>query len=302
MVKIIPNNPPPVAHGKDFKLKFGGGSHEIDVHTLIGVLISSTDILQEINKEIAPDKKLEVKIQALAPGSFLVHIELNLTLLQGLADFFTMENAAHAGVLLGAFVDLIDLHKFLKGEVGKTEQANGNTLTITNNNGQLKQVNNTIYNIYLNNEKVGPALSKNFAALDSNPEVTEFDVLDANENTLLEIKRAEFEELSKYNSTKEKNINVFVQTTKLKLFFDPNHRWYFNWKDGKKISAPIADPVFNQKVKDGIGRYASGDTLEVELEVTQLYDPNYETFVNHSYRILKVIDHKPGPEQQQIFP
>lgn len=289
-----------VSYGKDFKLKFGGPSHEIDVKTLIGVLMSTTDILQEINKELDPEKKLEVKIVALKPGSFLVHIELDLSFIQGLAGFFSKENVEYAAAVMGTLVGIIELHRFLKGDPGKTEPGPGNTLIVTNNSGDIKQVNHPIYNIYISNDKVGPALSKNFAWLDKNPEVTEFEILDSNENALLEIGRPEFEELTKYTVPREKNTNIYVQPAKLRITFDPNHRWVFYWKD-KRINATIADPVFNQKVKDGAGRFASGDTLDVELEVTQLYDSSIDSFVNHTYRIVKVSDHTPSPEQQKLF-
>lgn len=289
-----------VAFGKDFTLKFGVPKHEIDINTLAGVLISSTDILQELNKEIDPSKKLEIKIHSLAPGSFLVHIELNLTLIQGLASLFTIENATYAGAILSAFVNVLDIHKFLKGDTGSVESSNDGKLLVKNNEGVINYVDNSTYNIYINNPKIGPALSKNFEALNCNPEVSEFKVLDANQNALVEIDRVEFEELTRYNVPKEKNTNVYVQPAKLRISFDPNHRWAFIWKE-KRINAIIADPDFNQKVKDGGGRYASGDLLSADLEVTQIYDPNYDTFVNNSYRILKVTGHTPNPEQQNIF-
>ncbi|MBK6626115.1 MAG: transposase [Flavobacteriales bacterium] len=62
--------------GSDFKIKFDGQQHQVDANVLISSLIHTTAVVQEVNRSLNSGKKIEIKVKALEPGSFLVHIEL----------------------------------------------------------------------------------------------------------------------------------------------------------------------------------------------------------------------------------
>ena len=60
----------------DFKIVFDSNKHEVDVETLIGCLMHTSNIIQEVNRSLQTEKKIEVKIKALEKGSFEIHVEL----------------------------------------------------------------------------------------------------------------------------------------------------------------------------------------------------------------------------------
>ncbi len=61
----------------EFKLKFGGKLNEVDASTLGYSLLNITNLVQEVNQELATGQKIEIKVKAHAPGSFLVHLALD---------------------------------------------------------------------------------------------------------------------------------------------------------------------------------------------------------------------------------
>jgi hypothetical protein len=52
----------------DFKVEFDNDRNEIEADTLISALVGLSTAIQEINKEIQPEKKIEVKVKALPRG------------------------------------------------------------------------------------------------------------------------------------------------------------------------------------------------------------------------------------------
>jgi hypothetical protein len=65
----------------EFKIRYDIADHKIDARVLGNSLIQTGVIIEEINAHLETGKRIEVKINALEKGSFLVHIELVETLL-----------------------------------------------------------------------------------------------------------------------------------------------------------------------------------------------------------------------------
>ena len=70
--------------------------------------------------------------------------------------------------------------------------------------------------------------------------------------------------------------------------------------DNRPITAYIADDGFWEMIDRG-ERFAKGDKLFVDLERSQEYDKSLDTFVDKSYKVLKVNQHIPRPEQPNLF-
>ena len=109
----------------DFKIKFDGEKHQIDANLLVNNLIHTTSIIQEINRNLDSGKKLVIQIKALEKGSFLIHIELIESTFENLKNLLTRENIEIAGSVIGIFVGLIELKKFLKGKEEKSIENSG---------------------------------------------------------------------------------------------------------------------------------------------------------------------------------
>ncbi len=93
----------------EFKIKFGGESHQIDSNILVNNLIHTTSIIQEINRNLDTGKKVDLKIKALEKGSFIVHIDIDTTTIETLKNLLTKDNIETASLLIASFVGLIEL-------------------------------------------------------------------------------------------------------------------------------------------------------------------------------------------------
>lgn len=285
----------------DFKIKFDGEKHQIDANLLVNNLIHTTSIIQEINRNFDSGKKIDIQIKALEKGSFLIHIDLIESAFDNLKNLLTRDNIELAGSVIGAFVGLIELKKFLKGKEEKSIEKSGNKVKITNQDGQVLYVENFVQNIYNNNTIVKDALSQSFETLENDNSITGYEITDRNNKTLVRVDREEFEYISVKSEELlegEKNIVVAGRLNIIRISFDDKLKSDFYFK-GNKISAKINDVDFYKRVDKGES-FAKGDVLEVELEIKQVFETSVNTFVNKSYKIKRIINHIMRNEQSKL--
>lgn len=285
----------------DFKIKFDGDQHQIDANVLINNLIHISTIIQEINRNLDTDKKIDIKINALEKGSFLVHIDLIETTFQSLKNLLTKENLETTGTIIGLLVGIIDLGVFLKGEFAKDKKQVGDKIQIKNKNGEIFYVENLVQNIYENNTIVRNSLNKTFEALEQDPSITAYEITDRNEKPLTIVPRKDFKSFSFDSSTiieSEKKFTVEATLNIKRISFDRKLKSDFYYK-GNSISVKINDPEFYERVDKGES-FSKGDTLIVQLEIKQLFDTSVNTYINKSYKIKKIIDHIKRDEQSSL--
>jgi hypothetical protein len=269
---------------------------------LINNLIHTTTIIQEINRNLDSGKKIDIKIKALDKGSFLIHIELIETTFGHLKNLLTAENIETASLIIAGFVGLIEIKKHLKGKPPKSEENTGNEVKIENEKGQVIYIDNFIQNIY-NNPIIRDALSQSFETLENDNSITGYEITDKNEKPLVRVEREDFEYISLKSeelNEGEKKVTIFATLNILRLSFDNklNSDFYFK---GNKINAKIFDDDFYKKIDQGES-FSKGDTLEVDLEIKQIFDSSVNTFINKSYRILKINNHiKRGTQSKFDF-
>lgn len=276
----------------DFKIKFDGEQHQIDANILINNLIHTTSIIQEINRELHSGKTIDIKIKALQKGSFLIHIDLVETTFDSLKNLLTRENIETAGAIIGGFVGLIELKKFLKGKEIKSQEEVKNKIKIENENGEVIYIENFVYSVYQNNTIVKDALSQSFETLENDSSITGYEITDRNENPLVRVDKEDFEYLSLKSEKLNKDEKILTQSASLnivKLSFDNKLKWEFYFK-GNKITAKVDDPNFQKRIDNGEA-FSKGDMLEVEFEIKQKFDLTVNTFVNKSYKINRIINH-----------
>lgn len=285
----------------DFKIKFDGEKHQIDANLLVNNLIHTTTIIQELNRNLDSGKRIEIKIKALEKGSFLIHIDLIETVLDGLKNLLTRENAETAGAIIGAFVGLIELKKFLKGKEPKSKESSGNKVKIENEKGDVIYVENFIQNIYQNNTVVKDALSQSFETLENDSSITGYEVTDKNEKPLVRVDRNEFEYMSLKSDEildGERITTIAATLNIIRISFEDKLKSDFYFK-GNKISVKINDPEFYERVDKGES-FAKGDILEVELEIKQVFESSVNTFINKSYKVNRIIRHIGRNEQSKL--
>ncbi len=285
----------------DFKIKFDGQQHQVDAQILISSLIHTTTVVQELNKHFNTGKKIEIKVKALEKGSFLVHIELLETALDSLKNLLTKDNLIFASGIISGLVGLIELKKHLRGKKAKVVEVEGSKTKIINENNDVLNIDSDIYNIYETNIVINDALSQNFDVLDNDPAITAFEITDKKENPYIRVERLDFKDLSLKSEQIDDNKKHIIELTRLnivRLSFEENLKWDFYYR-GNKISAKIMDPNFYKLIDKGEA-FAKGDTLEVELQINQLFEESVNTFINKSYQVNRIIDHYKRAEQKKI--
>lgn len=124
----------------DFKVEFGGDSHEIDLATLTTSLVSFGLALQEIQQQIDPEARLDIKVRPPERGSFLIDLVLSAPDSVGSAfNMFTRENVSLADNLISILSNMLGLKQHLNGEPPQsvTPNQDGLTLNVENNYGTI---------------------------------------------------------------------------------------------------------------------------------------------------------------------
>lgn len=290
-------------NANDFKIKFGNESNEIDVDTLISSLIYMSNLVQEVNKELDTEKKIEVKIKALEKGSFEVHIELIETIIQSL---FSGDKVGYTSDIIQIVSGLFMFAKFLKGEKPKEiTQGKNNSITITNLSGETTIFHDSVVNIYNGNDQVRGYIAKQFSVLDKTDDITNFEILNHKDEILTHIDREEFPLLSKKIFTEIKRTEVEVlENEKMQILrpsFSTDLNWDFIYK-GTKIGAKMLDHKLVDKVDRG-EKFSKGDLLVVDLEITKFYDQEYDAYMitKDSYKILDFKGHIESGKMGKLF-
>ena len=183
-------------NSNSFKIKFDGQTNQVDANVLINSLLHTTTVIQELNKYLDANKKIEIKVNALEKGSFLIHLELLETALESLRTVFTKDNIIVAGALISSLVGLIQLKQHLKGKKPKETKIDNSKTTIINNDNSVLTVCSNIYHIYETNSVINDALSQNFDTLDHDPAISAFEITDDKELPYVRVERSDFKDLS----------------------------------------------------------------------------------------------------------
>jgi len=281
----------------DIKVKFDGESHMIEANTFINSLIHFTNVVQETNKELSSDRKVEIKIKANKEGSFEVVMALiSSGILDATKTIFTDNNVVYVAALGQVVGQVYSTAKFLMGKKPKSVSAPdaNNGVQITNQNGDTNYFDFRGATIYMSNPKVREAISQGFDTLERDDNVTGFEILDKQDNPLVVIEKQEFTTLSneEYEELSKTEQNVPIKDASLNIIsldWELKKRWEFYYL-GNKISCKIKDNLFADRIDKG-ERFGKGDTLIVDMEVRQEFDESVNTYINKSFTIIKINDH-----------
>jgi hypothetical protein len=291
----------------DYKFNYKGKLVEIDSNTLITSLFHMTGAIQEINSELSRESNIkttmQIKIKTFSGGSFDVHLALVWDIVKDLIPPTAFAiSQVNINTIISTLIGIIKLKHFLKGKKPKEIGKSGNKITITDNEGNSITVDGRVYNFYNCNFTLNEAVNKNFETLREDPAVEGFELTDKKGKSLLHISKTEFNGLAQQNELLEEKIKILPpKKTTLHIFkivFDENYKWQFFY-EGNKISATIEDKGFMKRIDQG-EKFSKGDSLICDLEIQQIFDSSINTYVNKYYRVLRVLEHKPRPEQGDL--
>lgn len=288
------------------KIKFDGESHQIEANTFINSLLHFTTIVQELNRGLgATERKVEIKINALERGSFMVDLLIHVSDIAGAAGTLFSVNALPAiADLIKSVGALYNLAKFSKGEPTSVIETLNDSVKIENTTGDITYIDNRVYHIYNTNSVVNDAITQEFKTLENDESVSGFELLNTNNEKLFEAKREDFPKLA-YKTTHQilpetKTVTKTGMLNIVSLSFEKNKKWNFIF-EGNPIAVKLTDDEFVELIDKGES-FAKGDSLQAELEITQEFNKAVNTYLNKSYKIVKILKHIPRPKQTSILP
>lgn len=282
----------------DMQIKFEGQTHQIDANTLINVLIHYQSVIIQANKELSGGSRtVEMKVNAIEKGSFLVDISLNETIIE---QIFSKDTFEYLSALSGVVSGVFGAYKLLKGKKANTEEEK--VLIKGDNNNTT--INQTIVKVY-NQPIVREAISKSIETADNDVNVEGLSIDVNKDSKPIVFKKQDFKSYIYDDFDKEEDIpdekEEIVEThlTIISLNFEAGSKWQFLY-NGFKISMTVKDDALMKKIDEG-ERFGKGDAINVQLKIVKRYNPTYKAYENKSYKILAFLDHIEAPKQEKLF-
>uniref|UniRef100_A0A7V2ZHH6 Uncharacterized protein n=1 Tax=Ignavibacterium album TaxID=591197 RepID=A0A7V2ZHH6_9BACT len=287
----------------DLLIKFDGELNQIDAQTLIQSLACIVTIVEEVNQELFSDQVIDIKINAISKGSFIIDIDIITKILSEVTPLLQRENVDLLAKIIAIITGIFTIRKFLKGEKPTERKDYEENIQIKNTEGSELTIDKQTFNIYNTNININAALDNHFEALNADPSIKSFQIIDKKSNSIFKADKEEFAKLTSQEKfeeilAEEKIIKLRTFLIIFKIVFDDKYKWEFIYK-GNKIKAFIEDETFFKKIDKG-EKFSKGDSLEVELEILQYFDHSVKTYLNKTYRVLKVLSHIPRDEQIDI--
>ncbi|MBC7391678.1 MAG: hypothetical protein H7329_20960 [Opitutaceae bacterium] len=290
---------------EEMKIKFGGDTHQVEANTFLNTLLPFVTLVQEVSKELDPSKRVEIKINAEPkPGSFIIDLIIETSIaVDAVKHLFTKETLGFAADVVGVVGGIYGLAHFLKGKKPQTIETTDNSVKIVNESGKVTYIDNRVFQIYSNNKAVQHSITQSFEALSNDASVTSFELQDKNEKTITEIPKEDFGQIANIEdeiiAPNERVEPTFAFLNIVSMDWELKKKWDFYFQ-GNKISAKITDNTFREAIDKG-EQFSKGDSLEVKMDIKQVFDESVDTFVNRSYLITKIIKHHPRGEQKKLF-
>lgn len=274
-------------------LHFGSSSQGIDAYTLAEALTGFADTALAVSATIDPGTEIEILVEATGPGSYRTQIR---RIKKDYGGLLTIGGTVFWGVVSNVVYDAT-----LKKADPKPE------ITVSTDEVIIKHGNDTIIvprkvHEATEHAKKNPAvqrgLSKTFAAIEADKNVTDFGITGsiADPEPLIRIPRAEFPpvvtfEVPPEEQPKERTVKERARVIVLKPWLNRSKRkWSFEW-NGVPMSARIADTDFLDRLDRREVLFGSGDALDVEITFKQNYDAALGVFVNDqsSFVVTRVV-------------
>lgn len=281
---------------KDMKIVFNGDTGQIDANTLIAALGHYQFIMEAANKEMGGEKTIELKVNAIEKGSFVIDVEIVESAFKSLFSGATLGYISSIITIVGG---VYGAYRKLKGRAAKTEQQK-ESIRIKGKGNVV--VNRSIINIY-NQIPVREAISKTLEAAEKDRNVEGLTIEGEGEKTVFT--RDEFPEMIHKNFDTEdmlppdREIDEKAYLHIVSMSFESGYRWQFMYK-GFKIPIFIKEGPLMTLIDKG-ERFGKGDILEVTLEIVQRYNPAYNAYENIRFKIKEFHRHIPVGETPSLF-
>jgi hypothetical protein len=285
----------------ELAIQYEGQEYQLDVDTLLVSLLHFSEMLRIAARRAGCPEGLRLTIEAPRRGSF--KILLAVTVATGLWQYFLSSPQAFlttvsdaVNIVLGA----MQLKKLLKGQRPDKVETREGSVVVVKDGAQIVVAEN-VFQIYSKDSALNTNLEKMYEKLVDDPQVERLSI-DVVGGVSFQVDSSDFPGMAQQNElVKEhevKEIESDVRLFILKVVFQRHRKWEFV-VNGNRISALIEDENFWRQVDAG-RRFAKGDVLVADLEITKAFDSEVNCYVNKSYRIVRVTDYQPGPRQMAL--
>ena len=285
-----------------FVIHFGGDGHRVNAYTLATTLVGIADAAKAANALLNPGYEIEIVVDAFGHGSFKATIR---ALYSKAGNLFSQDNLK--AVALSVVASFIYQHT-LSPSSEITVNVTGDEVVIVQ--GETRIVVPREVHEATERATRSPQFRKGIAdalrSVDSDSSVTSigFSSRTNDDEPPLKIPHERFADIPRFLSEPETDERTLEEITDLRILRAilerSRRKWEFVW-NGIRIPAPVNDERFFDAFSAHRITIAPGDLLRVRLRVRQRRDPRLGVFLNHSYEVVEVLEHRPRrPEQTRI--
>ena len=285
--------------GESIVVHFGGQLTSVDAYTFANSLISFADTVRLINAQINPSQDIDVRLDAVGPGSFKAVIK---QVKKGLASLFTSAPQNVFWIIAALYIE-----NSLEGT--STITVSRDTVTIQRGDERIIIPKDAFdgYKRIMEDTEVHQQVSRTFEAVERDEAIENFGLSPSLEDAepLVQIPRKDFGALIRMpdvlrpDEEKRRPRTHSATLIVLKPWINASEKkWSFEW-NGVPVSAYVQDENFLQKVRSHQIRFGNGDALEVDMGVYEELDESRGVWINDkSSYVIKAV-HKFLPIGQE---
>lgn len=277
------------------RLKYSGpavDSGAMDVYQVSANMIAFSDFMV-VAAKISFGEQIEARaeVAGFGRGSFITHLIFNFA-----GEAATIFAALTVDQLLTIVNEAFEIWKHLKGEPPKSvEQVNSQAVKVTNNNGQIIQVQTQSLNLVFN-EKASEAVKQFVREQLAKDGIDSIEIETEKKDVIATATQSDA-----YSFQPVRPIEAITDTTiqmtlivEAPVFKDGN-KWRLS--DGQSsFFADIVDIDFLSRVDSG-ELFGKGDLMRVDLRITQ---ERAGIKISTERTVLKVHEHRRGQEQYKL--
>lgn len=283
-----------------FTVHFGSEYSRINAYTLATTLVGIADAAKIANSSVNPGYEIEVVVEALGPGSFKATLR---TIYAEANNLFSKDNLRT--IVLAIVANFIYQHTLAPDTdvtvtVGDTEVviAQGDTRIVVPR--EIHEATQEIEKSPQFRKGIGDAVR----AIESDRTIEDLGISPNMESPPeVRIPRERFAILTEEVAGPSSDEREMVEVTDLQILRAilerSRRRWQFVW-NGIKISAPVTDESFYNEFFAHRITIAPGDVLRVRLRVKQRRNSDLGIFMNESYEVVEVLEHRQRETQSRI--
>jgi hypothetical protein len=284
-------------------IHFGGSLTSINAYTFANSLIAFADTARAVNASINPGQEIEIRLEAIGPGSYRAVVR---RIKSGLGGFFSRGSEA----VFWGLVATVIWENVIKTDVPPQITIKTDEVIIQHGKDRVivpRQTYEQLPNVRSNPE-VRQGIRETFQILDNDAAVQNFGLTTAlsDAEPLVEIPRREFGRLVDLPVKTETTDRRRKKKTRARILISkawldhPNRKWTFQWND-VPISARILDANFFERLDRREYLLGAGDALDADLSYEQQYNEDIEMFENdpQSYvveRVHKIVKRTGGKQ------